>query len=304
MPQATLNFRGHHHTIKIDLANVSGGGGQNALLLQVPVEIECSLPNDVSTGEIITAKAELFAFGKAIRISETTQLLSYKFTEAKSWFVYFLFPLNEVVLDQIEKQRKDNPSFILECSIQFGYYETLFLTDKQNKQITREFLTNTQSASGQINFAIEQSKWVNTMLAQFGNRKTKIVEIPMYNNIIPEQFKLSMKEFEEAQLYFTKGDYDKAVAHCRAALDPFNGKQKVEKLKAYIKSKSEFDWATDIAEATEAFLEKVIKSTSNFTSKAHHAPSTGHFTRVDAEIIMMITTGVVAYIGKIEYKPE
>lgn len=76
------------------------------------------------------------------------------------------------------------------------------------------------------------------------------------------------------------------------------------KLKEFVKSKSEFDWANKVLEATEEWLDKIIKATSSFSSKTHHTPSVGHFSRTEAEIVLMITTGIIAYIGKIEYKSE
>jgi P2-related tail formation protein len=53
-----------------------------------------------------------------------------------------------------------------------------------------------------------------------------------------------------------------------------------------------------INESTYTWLDKLIKETSNFASKTHHPPSTGHFSRHDAQVVQMITTAIIAYAGK------
>ena len=97
-----------------------------------------------------------------------------------------------------------------------------------------------------------------------------------------------------------KGDYNKTVSHCRTALEPL--RKKLGEVKDKIESKSEKDWILKVTETTETWLETVIKNTYFITSKTHHTPSVGNFSRSDAEIIYMISTGIIAYAGK--FDPE
>jgi hypothetical protein len=131
-----------------------------------------------------------------------------------------------------------------------------------------------------------------------GHDSFRLFELPKNSHIIPEEYSKSLNELEEAKRYFLNGDYDKTVGHCRSALDPFKAKK--DEIKTFIKSKSEFTWINDVLVATDEWLVKLVKSTSHFTSKAHHIPSVGHFGRPEAEIIMMITTALIAYIAKVE----
>jgi hypothetical protein len=53
-------------------------------------------------------------------------------------------------------------------------------------------------------------------------------------------------------------------------------------------------------EFTDEWLVKVVRATVSYTSKAHHPPSMNNFGRGNAEIIMMITMAIIAYIGQLE----
>lgn len=93
------------------------------------------------------------------------------------------------------------------------------------------------------------------------------------------------------------GHYDKVASHCRVALEPF--KKQMPELKKLITSESTVDWIKALGEGTFEWLDKIVKTTYAVTSKAHHPPSFGHFTKTDAEIIMMVTTATIAFIGKV-----
>ena len=84
--------------------------------------------------------------------------------------------------------------------------------------------------------------------------------------------------------------------HCRSAIDPI--RKRILEIKKYVESKSEFEWFKSINEATFTWLDRVLKDTANFASKTHHAPSTGHFAKEDAQSILLITTGIVGFAGR------
>lgn len=294
----------------VTVDQITGNGGADAPNLLVPIKIDF---NAIQKGgfnekgqafEAISIKAILQATEKNFKVSESLQLLHTKVTDKNSAWVQFQFPLNLELINRIEKARKGGLPFHLQFEVQIATYENISLTTTKGERIEKPFISGFEMGQGYVQFTIEQSQWVNKVLGKLGHNSYKLVEIPAINQVIPDEYKISLAEFDEAQRFFLNGDYDKTVAHCRAALDPFGGKSNLAKLKDFVKSKSEFEWATKVTEATEEWLEKVIKATSAFTSKTHHAPSIGHFSRTEAEIVLMITTGIVAYIGKIEYKPE
>jgi len=310
MSRGSFVFYSTSQELNITVDQITGGGGADSPCLNIPVKIDFNAIqrgsyNDTKQPfDAISVKGVLYGTDKNFKISESVQLMNTKVTDKSSGYVQFQFQLGLENISRIEKNRKGSMPFNLQFTVQVATYEAIMLTTAKNEKVEKPFVTGFETGQGNVQFVIEQSHWVNKILGQMGHNSYKLVEIPAVNQIIPEEYKTSLVEFEEAQKYFLNGDYDKTVAHCRAALDPFSGKSNLPKLKEFVKSKSEFEWATKVTEATEEWLEKIIKATSSFTSKTHHAPSIGHFSRTEADIVLMITTGIVAYIGKIEYKPE
>lgn len=289
---------------------ISAQGGADAPVLCIPIKFDLSpigrgYNNEETVFELLSVKVELQTTDKNFRCGETTQLYSYTISHKNSYTLNFPFQLNESAITRIEKYRKGNLPFTISLQIQVGLYGKVPYVTKTGGHEEKLFITSYDTVRGNASFDIEQSYWINKVLPQLGHNSYKLVELPLFNQIIPKEYAKSIVEFDAARKYFINGDYDKTVAHCRAAIDPFYlNKVEFTKLKEFVKSKSEFEWANKVLEATEEWLDKIIKATSSFSSKTHHAPSVGHFSRREAEIVLMITTGIIAYIGKIEYKSE
>lgn len=310
MSRSSFVFYSTSQELNVTVDQINGSGGADSPCLNIPVKIDFNAIQRVGFNDVkqafdaISIKGLLLGTDKNFKISENVQLMHTRVTDKNSGYVQFQFPLSIESISRIEKSRKGGMPMNLQFTVQIATYEAITLTNAKGERYEKPFVTGFETGQGNAQFIIEQSYWVNKVLGQIGHQTYKLIELPIANNVIPAEYKVSLGEFEEARKYFLNGDYDKTVAHCRAALDPFAGKTNLPKLKAFVKSKSEFEWATNVTEATEEWLDKIIRSTFYFTSKTHHAPSIGHFSRTEAEIVLMITTGIVAYIGKIEYKPE
>lgn len=291
----------------IILDQISGQGGSDAPTILIPINFDlCPLgsghASETIKFELLSIKAELSSTDKNFRCSETTQLYSYTINNKNLYSLQFPFQLNEGLITRIEKYRKGSLPFSISLQIQVGIYTDSFYGGQKD---SRFFISSYETVRANASFKIEQSHWTNNILPNLGHSSYKLIELPLFNDIIPKEYSISIAELEQAQKYFINGDYDKTVSHCRAAIDPFySNKVEFAKLKEFVKSKSEFEWANKVLNATEEWLDKIIKATASFSSKTHHAPSMGHFSRTEAEIVLMITTGIIAYIGKIEYKSE
>lgn len=306
MNKGSILLRSTSQEFYVSTTEISASGGANSPVLLLPTRIEfCPLHesrNNITTFEVLLAKAELYATEKNLFIAETSYLLSDRVMDKWTRYIPFSFPISRELTNSIEKLRKTDVSFTLKVHVQVALHEKL-MVNKNGETQERLFINATTTGQGSFQFTIEQSVWVTKILPKLGHNSYKLIELPATNQLIPEEYELSLAEFEEARRFFMIGEYDKTVAHCRAALDPFK-KPQFENLKTFVQSKSEYDWANTVLHSTEEWLEKIIKATSSFTSKTHHAPSVGHFSRVEAEIVLMVTTAIIAYIGKIEYKPE
>ena len=292
-----INSRAYSYVINIDQIKIRDG--VRFYTLFVPINIEFIPEQKFDIGTII---AELRTVEKDIYVSECTHLVCSRIYSRTNFGMTFKFMISYNTIDEIEKIRKGNLLLSFAFNVQISFLTDIIIQDRNGKATEKSVVTDNHVATTQVQFEIEQSFWINKILKEIKFPSVTLVELPRFNQVVPPEYDLSIKEFEEASKYFSQGDYDKVVSHCRSAIEPF--KRKLPELKEFIKTKSEMDWASNILNATDDWLDKVIKATSSFTSKTHHVPSVGHFGRTDAEIIMMITTGIIAYIGKLQFKTD
>lgn len=302
MARGIIHMLDGNKELTIMTDQITGSGGANGPSLMIPIKIDLGSSfgkgkREFSKIDVLSVKGELRSSPGEIRCSESYKLLTRNITGQSIYEEYLNFPLSNEVVNKIEKYRSGKVIFWLDVYIQTGLYREVSFNDGTD----RSFMTGTETSFGQLQFEVEQSKWINSILPTIGHGCYKLIELPLANSIIPKEYSNSLVELEEARKYFIGGDYDKAVAHCRTAIDPFKP-LKAGEVREFIKSRSELNWANTVIDATEEWLNKMLKATSAFTSKAHHIPSIGHFGRADAEIILMVTTAIVAYIGKVEGK--
>lgn len=234
-----------------------------------------------------------------IQASTCVEVMNRQVNSKQDIYSQASFSIESNILSKVEQFRKGNLPISLQCEFQITLLEEIIQSVEYSKNKSYGIL-RTEIGVCNIFFEIPQSVWVNDLLPKLGHNSYKLIELPRHNNLIPEEYTKSIVELDEATKYFNNGDYDKAVAHCRSALDPL--KSKLPSLKEFVTSKSEHEWANKVLDSTNQWLEQIIKNTASFTSKTHHAPSIGHFGRTDAEIVMMVTTAIIGYVGKLNYK--
>jgi hypothetical protein len=251
--------------------------------------------NHITKVDVLFTKGHLSLEKNGIKISENIAVPNVTISKSRPSFESQLeFSISHEIISKIEKNRNGDLFLLLSVALQAAIHEEITFPNNQK----RSFVSGFDKGHGHINFHIPQSQWVSNILPQTGFDCFKIIELPTTSLLVPKEYKKSLDELDVARKYYLNGDYDKVVAHCRSALDPF--KLSKGKIQSYIKSKSEFDWLNVMLEATDEWLIKIVKSTSHFTSKAHHIPSVGHFDQSQAEIITMMTTAIIAYIGRLQ----
>jgi hypothetical protein len=298
MSRGNISFLGQNPDCRILTDQIFGRNDFAGGTIMVPFKIEFS--GSIMTGNRFLESAETLILKgelrteKGLRVSENTILENYRISNnQKAFESQFQFSFSNDVIYKIESERKGDLMLSLSIVIEAVLYEGMTFSNSQQ----RNFISGINKGGGHVQFQIPQSVWINKILPQIGHDSFRLIEIPSMSHLIPGEYSLSICELEEAKKYFLLGEYDKTVAHCRSALDPFKAQK--DELRTFIKSKSEFSWVNEVLTATDEWLNKLVKSTSHFTSKAHHIPSTGHFGRSEAEIIMMVTVALIAYIGKL-----
>lgn len=287
--------------IRIEPGDVRGNGGKESPILIVPIELSVAPLKHNGYSQ----NFNLIGVDVNLRTRELNSIIAkasvtnfWKVRYENSYTYSIEFQLDSYRISKIEDRRVDDLILTLEVKLHVGYYSSIQL-NKNDPQSTIEFITDFQSVQIQLlNVQIPQSHWVSKVLPALGYNAVQIIEIPITSQLIGETQKISLKELKLANDYFLRGDYDKSVSHCRTALEPL--RKKLLEVKDKIESKSEREWIVKITESTENWLETVIKNTYFFTSKTHHTPSVGHFSRHEAEVVFALTTSIISYAGKFD----
>lgn len=161
-------------------------------------------------------------------------------------------------------------------------------------------LLQVSSIQGDIPFTIPDTQWREKVLPGLGYGKVMIVELSAVSLESCKALDHSYKALEKAQKQFSLGLYDESVGSCRVALDRFfepvdkgdgSGKT-VPKLKK--------SWEPRLGEATYQWLNSAFGAIKTEANKPHHSPNK-HFDRLEAQMLMMITTALISYAaGQIE----
>jgi len=297
MPEEIFYFNSTCNKYSIDPTEIKSVGGPESPKLQILLALEM----DPGQGEqsqpfiLLPIDAKLKVFDSPIGISSGSSIPSFTVSKKISFKVMIEFELSSYKILKIEERRIDNLKASLDLTFRALKFEIISLPPGSSKR-KLNVLTDLSSFYGSIGFEIPHSQWISKHLPELGWDSSTLIELPSANKLIPDEYSQSLAELGKANEYFTKGDYDKVVAHCRSAIEPI--KERLPSLKNYIESRNEFDWIKKINESTFIWLDTVIKATSNYSSKAHHAPSIGHFSKHDAQVVQLITTAIIAYAGK------
>lgn len=297
MPETSFHINSNYNKCSIDPTEISCVGGPENPKMQVWLNLELN-PGESKQFQpfiILSIEAKLRVFGSSFEISSGYTNQTIKVNSKFSNRVMVELVLSSYKLLKIEEKRVENFKGSIDVKFRAANIESFTVpVDNIKKKIS--FMTDITDGSCTLDFEIPQSFWITKHLTGMAWEPLKLFELPSTNEIIPAEYQDSLKEIDCAQQYFSKGDYDKVVAHCRSAIDPI--KKSLPTLKSLITSKSSFEWIDEVNESTYKWLEILLKQTANFTSKTHHPPSVGHFSRHTAQVVLMITTSIVGFAGK------
>jgi len=298
MAETSFHLNNEYNKCIIDSTEIISLGGPENPKLQVPMNLDLSpgkQKQQINSYILLSVEGKLKPFGNNAEISSGVSFPYYKVFSKYTYKMNIEFPLTPYQIMKLEEKRVDSFKASINLTFRVAIFEDLDLTSTGIKREIH-FIAGFESTFCDISIEIPQSQWITKLLPNLGFNAQRIYELPATNNLIPEEYSQSLKELDSANEYMLKGDYDKVVSHCRNAIEPI--KKKLPELKGLLTSKSAFEWIDNLNESTYTWLDKIIKGTASFTSKTHHTPSMGHFARHDAQIVLMITTGIIGYAGK------
>jgi hypothetical protein len=295
----------------IDESQINGYGGASAPVLAMNLNL------DVSHGalksnegfEILSLEGKLLSNGVLLARSgplPVHYILQHKFNTLKGQSHYLEFPLDANRLASIESKRAGGEvKFRLDLVLRVTKLQALNErpADQPMAAIVWGFVQTTQLYL-QADLVVPRDVWVSRVLPNTGYGITHILEFPAASiescNAIDHSFK-ALKQAEEKHKL---GFYDDAAGKCRMAIEPFFDYEPVdpshpESRKIPVLKKH---WETKLGQATYDWLKNTLGSIKDASNPPHHSP-TAHYSQFDSQMILAITTAVVAYIAR-TLKPE
>lgn len=163
-------------------------------------------------------------------------------------------------------------------------------------------LVDASAVSGDIPLTCPDAQWREKVLPGLGYGKVIAIELPAVGLESCKALEHSFLALEKAQKQFLLGHYDDAVGACRVALDPFfelvekEGEPKrIPKLKR--------SWEVSLGAATYQWLDSALGAVKTAANKPHHSPNC-HFDRLGAQMLITVTTNLVAYAARQQASEE
>lgn len=300
MPKGDFSISGWstHSDISLEVDRISGIGGPEYPRLIIPVEFTLRPSEDrgkIKAYSLLWLQSGLHIENIKIGDGFSGPIAEYSWPHISPHQMTIEIPLDLYRLEKIEERRRDNIQFRLLGFALIAEHPSVPKAGPNEQQVHRRDVELFTKGSFNITFGIPHSHWVNQILPGLGYGKVKVIEIPIQEKTIPDTFKNALEEVIQAQNYFTQGDYDKAVEHCRNALEPLKGL--LPEIKTLL-TNSKYEWVAEVGQATYDWIDKIYKKTRDVSSIPHHPPSVGHFSRFEAQAILMVTIALLSYTGK------
>jgi hypothetical protein len=274
--------------ITVDVPNMRGVGGPEFPRLIVPTNLHFS----ALTGHELnyTAASAQLALQDGTTIAEaTTKPFVYTVRNSYPANHQFEFVFDHYRLEKLESLRGSQPFLRLRLDVQTTV-QVRKLGPENTEGLSQE---GTHPLAGTGHFEIPSNTWCEKVAPGLGIGLIRVFELPAIPTSEIKEYDRAYQSLDKAQKRFISGEYDDAVAECRKAIEPL--RQHLKKIKAIDPKVLPADYADRVGEATTGWLVAMLDKTHGIASELHHTTQT-HFTRLDAQMVLTISTSLVAYI--------
>ncbi len=285
--------------ISLEVDCINGAGEPEYPRLIIPVEFTLRPAEDngkIKAYSLLWLKSSLHIENIKIGEGFSEPIAEYSWPDIRPRRIIIEIPLDLYRLEKIEERRRENIQLRLSGSALVAEHPSVPQAIPNEQQEYKRDVACFTKGNFDITFDIPQSHWVEKILPGLGYGKVKLIEIPIPEKVMPDTFKNVQAELEQAQDYFIYGDYDKVVEHCRNAIEPLKNLRPQIKI---LLTNSKYEWVTEVGQATYDWIDKIYTKTRNVSSIPHHLPSIGHFSRFEAQTILMVTIALLSYSGKL-----
>ena len=300
--------------ISLEVDRISGVGGPEYPELHIPIEFTLRPAENkgkIKAYSLLWLRSSLHMENIKVGEGFSEPIAEYSWPHPRPHRISIEIPLDHYRIEKIEERRQGDIQFCLSGSALIAEHPSIAKAGLDEQPKYRRDVENFTTGNFNITFSIPQSHWIDKILQGLGYGKVKLIEIPIPERIVPDTFQKALKELQESQRYFVEGDYDKVVAHCRSAVQLIPEARPIDlsgvdrpsfndKAKKFLEQNLSI-----LTNSKQEFIENIIKATWKISSISHHPSSSlGYFNRADAEAIMLVTTALLAYVGKLLKQEE
>jgi len=294
--------------LDIDVSRLSGNGGVDYPHLFWQLEMPLQSPKTPLNDYALRSVAAQIYFTTGPKIADARPVSLHRIIHgyqpyAGSEYLNLEFPLDARRVEAIERQRQGGSlQFRLDMQIQVDEYGAL-PAHEPSKRPALWGLNNVHLMTLQETFQVTQSDWITRVLPNIGYGKVHILEFPATSLDACAALDHSFKALKQAEEKHRLGFYDDAAGKCRLAIEPFFDHEPAanhpESRKIPVLKKH---WETKLGKATHDWLKTTLGSIKDAANPPHHSPNE-HYSQLDSQMILAVTTAVVAYIAR-TIKPE
>ncbi len=212
----------------------------------------------------------------------------------RSTQVRLQIPLDLIKIGRIERSRTGDLSAALT-------FRALLAIHSQSGEVQRFEIGRVET----IAFDIPKSQWVEKILPGLGYGGLELLEVRIDSSIRPEGLPQSVQELRQAQKYLNEGEWEKAVAHCRNAVEAIPESRNLQLPAGHTALAVKIDTfvnehlGSKLGDKQAKLVADELKLVWEVGSKAVHPTAPDYFKRADAEFIVRNTMALVEYMGKL-----
>lgn len=288
----------HFGEISVDVTEATGRGGAPAPVLTLPAQLHVWALESAGflvqqlTGSVVVGHAGGFTLPLA-PVSIQRTVVRQGFIKQ---FVELGFPIARHQVEAIEQNRQGDVNLSLQISLHY-----LVLAPVEMRTARAHLpcvILDAGTAVVHQQLKLSPSIWTGQVLPNLGHGQILLLEMPVFPVAALATLGEAFEAAKRAQAMFQAGEYDVAVGLCRTVVQPL--RNHLKKIKEQAGDGTAGDWAEKIGQATFEWLTIVTGKTHGVGSAAFHAGSSGRFSRLDAQMILMTTFSVLAYAARLE----
>ena len=217
MPETSLTIRSYSGSkIRVESTEIKAEGGPEYPRLVMPIGLDLNPVKGYQETEqrfvMLDVQCSLFLQDHPFKIADAiASLYPYKVSNPNNSITYAIeFPMDLYRIGKIEEKRRGNIKLRLDFRFLIGLYKPLIIQSEE-KQDTKDFLTDFESPSAQLYLEVPQSHWVEKILPPLGYLVYFLVEIPKGKKVIREAWDY----LEKAESAFTRWETKAVFVNCR-----------------------------------------------------------------------------------------